>query len=193
MRAFKTLISAAALLLAGCGADPEYFLLPPPQATQTRVDVAPASVAVAEIGLPSYAEAAEIAVLMDTGSVMLNDDALWADTPRRALTRHLVSALQARVDAEVGGEPWPELDRPALRLEVIADRLIGRNDGILEFTGTYTIVAPESGRIVASDRFAQSVPITRPGYEGLLAAHARAIDMLADVVAARIARLGAIS
>lgn len=193
MRAVKTFTWIAALVLAGCGADPAYYLLPPPQAAPERIDVAPASVAVAEISLPSYAEANEIAVLMETGAVMLNQDALWADTPRRALTRHLVAALQARIDAEIGGEPWPELDRPALRLEVIADRLIGRNDGTVEFAGTFTIVAPESGRIVASDRFAQAIPITQEGYDGLLSAHARAIDVLADLIAARIARLGAVS
>lgn len=178
----------AALTLSACGANPDYYLLPPPETAVQRPSPAK-TIVVAEVGLPAYAEAEEIAALSGEGVVAVNQDALWADAPRRALTRHLVAALQTRLDAEIASEPWPELDRPALRVVVVADRLIGRPGGAVQFTGQYLLVAPDSGQIAASDRFAIAVPIPGEGYPALLEAYARAMEHLAEEIAARIARL----
>ena len=48
------------------------------------------------------------------------------------------------------------------------------------------IVVPDSGRITAFERFAITVPPQGEGYPGLLAAHARAVEALADRIAASI-------
>ena len=185
------LVLLAAAALAAC-ARPEYFLTPPPQGA-ARAATGAGSVAVADLNLPAYAETIEIAALTETGAVQLSKDALWADTPRRALTRHLVAALQARLGAQVAADPWPAFDSPSLRLEVIVDRMIGAPGGALQFSGQYVLVSPLSGRVVASDRFAISTPAAAPGYQGLIDAHARAVETLADQIAARIARSGGVS
>jgi uncharacterized lipoprotein YmbA len=182
----RAVLLAAVLALAGCSAHPDYFLLPPPAAVARQPSPA-ASVAVAELSLPSYAEALEIATLTGPGQLDLVKNALWADTPRRALTRHLVAALEARLGGPVLTEPWPGFDPPARRVEVIVDRMIGAPGGGLEFAGQFVVVAPESGRLLAAERFALSVPPQGEGYPGLLAAHGRAVEQLADRIAARIA------
>ena len=64
--------------------------------------------------------------------------------------------------------------------------MIGARDGGLDFAGQYAIVAAGDGRLTAFDRFAITVPPQGEGYPGLLAAHARAIDLLADRIAATI-------
>ena len=184
MRPPLPLMIAAALALGAC-ANPDYYLLPPPQPV-ARLAAPVSSIAVAEISLPAYAEALEIATLAGPGAVTLNKNALWADTPRRALTRHLVAALEARLRARVGTEPWPAFDGPGLRVEVIADRFVGAPGGTVEFAGQYIVVDNDSGRITASDRFAIAVPTGGGGYEALMAAHARAVEQLADMIAARI-------
>lgn len=185
MRPFLMCLLAA--ILAGCAADPDYYLLPPPQPAEPTA-VAAHTIMVMEFGLPGYAEAAEIALLGENGAVEVNDAALWADAPRRALTRHMIVALQARLEAEVAGDPWPGFDRPDLQVEVVVDRMIGVPGGVLQFAGTYSILSPDGVRSGASERFALAVPIPGAGYPALLAAHARAVDALADLVAARIAR-----
>lgn len=179
------LAAAVTLALAACAANPDYYLLPPPQPA-ARMSSPVASVAVAEINLPAYADALEIAVLATPGSASLDRSALWADTPRRALTRHLVAALEARLAARVAAEPWPGFDQAGLRVEVIADRMIGAPGGAVEFAGQYIIVAPESGRIVAIDRFRVVAATGGEGNAALLAAHGRAVEELADRIAARI-------
>jgi hypothetical protein len=181
----RQLILPAALMLAACGADPDYYLLPLPTA-QTRAAAPVSTIGVAEVSLPTYAESVEIATLAETGRITVDADSLWADTPRRALTRHLVAALQTRLNAQVAAEPWPGFDRPALRVEVIADRMIGGPGAPLRFSGQYLIVSNDSGRITASNRFAIDMPLEGEGYPALMAAHARAIESLADEIAATI-------
>ncbi len=184
MRATLPLI-AAALALAACGANPDYFLLPPPQAA-TRQASPVGSISVADINLPSYANALEIASLSGPGTVTLDKVSLWADMPTRALTRQLAAALDQRLNARVGSDPWPGFDEPTLRVAVTVDRMIGAQDGGLDFAGQYAVVATRDGRITAFDRFAFTVPSQGDGYPGLLAAHARAMDLLADRIAGTI-------
>lgn len=190
MRATSSCALLAALALAACG-QPDYYLTPPPAAAARAGSAG--SVAVADINLPTYAEAVEIAVLTETGQVTLVQDALWADTPRRALTRHLVAALQTRLNAQIATEPWPAFESPSLRIEVFVDRMIGAPDVPLEFSGQYVIVSPTSGQVVASDRFALTLPAQGPGYQGLIDTHARAIEALAGEIAARVARVGGVA
>lgn len=176
-------------LLAGCGG-PDYYLLPS-EAAPARAAASRASVSVADIDLPAYAGALEIAKLGEGGAVRLETGALWADTPQRALTRHLVSALSSRLGGLVAADPWPAFDPPALQLRVIVDEMIGAPDAELDFAGQFFLVNA-SGRVVASDRFRFAVAPRGAGYPGLLASHARAIEELADQVAARVsARPGA--
>jgi len=184
-------VLAAALALAACAGRPDYYLTPPPAAGARAAGAG--SLGVADVSLPAYAETVEIAVLTETGAVQLAKDALWADTPRRALTRHLVAALQSRLSAQIATEPWPAFDPPALRLEVFVDRMIGAPEGPFQFAGQYVIVSNNSGRVVASDRFALTLPPQGAGYQGLIDAHARAIEALADQIAARVARTGGLA
>jgi uncharacterized lipoprotein YmbA len=102
------------------------------------------------------------------------------------MTRHLARALDDRLSARVGTEPWPGFDAPGLRVEVTVDRMIGALDGSLSFAGQYFLVAPASGRIFALERFEIAVPPQGEGYPALMAAHARAIESLADRIAASI-------
>lgn len=183
------LLAALALALCACGGRPAYYLLPPvaPAARQA----APAgSVVVADLSLPAYAGALEIAALTGPGTLELAPRALWADQPQRALSRHLAAALEARLGVRVATEPWPGFDAPARRVEVSVDRMVGAPGGGLDFAGQYAIVEPSSGRLVALDRFALAVPPQGEGYPGLFAAHARAVEALADRIAARLAGRG---
>ena len=64
--------------------------------------------------------------------------------------------------------------------------MIGAPGGSLDFSGQYAIVSPTSGTLRAFDRFAISLPVADGGYPALMAAHARAMDALADRITASI-------
>ena len=146
---------AVALALAACGA-PGYYLLPTPQP-------GPSAGRAGRLDRRRRPQPAglrrrlEVATLTGPGTLELPKASLWADTPRRAMTRHLAAALDDRLGARVATEPWPGFDSPGLRVEVTVDRMIGALDGGLDFAGQYFLVAPASGRIVALDRFAIAV------------------------------------
>ena len=176
-------LALLALLLAACGA-PAYYLLPPPAAAARHASPV-GTIVVADISVPTYVEALEIASLAGPETIDLAKRSLWADSPRRALTRHLAAALDTRLAARVGTEPWPAFDAPGLRIEVTVDRMIGAPGGTLDFTGQYAIVTP-NGSLRAFDRFALVVPVADGGYPALMAAHAQAMDRLADRIAASI-------
>lgn len=189
MRPLSLLLVLAALLPAGCGTS-NYYLLP--EAAPAAALRAPVStVVVADLGLPAYVDAIEMAILQNDGVVALEKQQLWADTPRRAMTRHLANALDQRLSAKVSTDPWPSFDAPGLRVEVTVDRMIGTPDGSLDFAGQYFVTTPATGRIVTSERFAIKVPPQGPGYATLLEAHAKALDLLADQIAVTISRRGA--
>ena len=105
-------LAAALLALAACG-QPSCYLLPTPQPAPTRA--APvASVVVADVSLPAYADALEVATLTGPATLELPKRSLWADTPRRAMTRHLAAALDERLSAPASPpSPGPGSMRPA--------------------------------------------------------------------------------
>lgn len=177
-----------ALGLAGCSGGPDYYMLPAQQVPSERYPGQVSSVVVSEISLPAYAEAVEIAVLKPEGAVALEPNVSWADEPRRGLTRHLASALEARLGGRVATDPWPAVaSDPTLRVEVAVDRLIGSPGGQVWFSGQVFITRPEDGSIFASERFNIIVPPQGEDFVGLAAGHARAVERLADQIAARIA------
>lgn len=170
--------------LAGCSSATSYLLPPAPAVQQVRSPVR--GIALADVSLPSYASDVEIAALVGPETVKLHKSSLWADDPTRAVTRHLAAALEGRLATHVVTDPWPGYEPPGLRIEVAVDRLIGAPSGAVEFAGQYVMIEPESGRITAADRFSISIPSQGEGFPGLLAGEARAIEALADRLAARI-------
>jgi uncharacterized protein len=177
---------ATIVALAACGG-PDYYLLPPPRPAVTQLPSPVASIVVSEIDLPTYAEALEVAELIGPLALQLDSSVSWADNPRRAMTRNLSAALESRLSARVAPDPWPGFDNPDLRIEVRVDRLVGAPVATLEFAGQYFIISPESGSLTAAERFSYRLPVPGEGIPALAAAHAAAIDRLADDIAARIA------
>jgi uncharacterized protein len=176
-----------ALMLSACGT-PDYYLLPAQTQPATRGLAPSRSVVVSDFSLPAYAEAVEIAAIEDEGAVRLQPGASWADEPRRALTRHFAAALALRLGSSVGTDPWPAFSEdPAYRVEVAVDRIIGRRGGVVDFSGQYFLLRAEDGNIAATDRFQIRVGTLDDSLEALVAAHARATEILADQVAAEIA------
>ena len=178
-------LALAALMALGACASETAYLLPPAPATQ-RLPSPVRGIALADVNLPAYVSNVEIAGLVGPETVKLHESELWADDPTRAVTRHLAAALEARLATHVITDPWPGYKSPGLRVEVAVDRLIGAPAGAVEFAGQYVMLDPESGRITATDRFAITIPPQGEGFPGMMAGEARAIEALADRIAARI-------
>ena len=169
-------LAALLLTLTACG-ETQYFA-PPPATTQTRVNVAAASVQVNEVSMPEYAINQEIPIQQPDGSLITNTNRLWADLPDRALQGALARQLNTITDARVAVEPWPLSGFPEAEVSVFVEDMIVQSSGTLSFTGTYA-VRSETGR----DRVG-SFDIVAPvadaeSYPAIIAAHETAWLQLA--------------
>ena len=149
----------AALLALGACAPTDYFLLPQGGPAAAGRVAAPASRSPISACRP-MPDALEIASLQPAGEVRLAKASLWADTPRRALTLHLVSALRDRLTGPVGTEPWPGFEGAGLRVAVTVERMIGARGPLVSRS-----VRDRHGRrrVRAADRFRDHRAVPRAG------------------------------
>ena len=174
-------LAALLLTLTACG-ETQYFS-PPPATTETRMNVAAASVQVNEVSIPEYAINQEIPIEQPDGSLVTNTDRLWADLPDRALQGALARHLNTITDARVAVEPWPLSGFPEAEVSVFVEDMIVQSTGTLRFTGTYAVRSETDGRDRVGN-FGITVPVADPeSYPAIIAAHEGAWLQLALVVA----------
>lgn len=144
-------------------------------------------VGLSTLTLPQYAEESRLTVLGAGLTAVQLDDDRWAVALPDAATQVLAQALAQRTGATVLAEPWPVETRADMRIDVLADRFVGRSDGSVEFSGEFRISHPRLRGDVLAQRFAITVPASGVGLEGLAAGHAVALAGLADQLAETLA------
>ncbi|SMX44460.1 PqiC family protein [Actibacterium lipolyticum] len=173
-----------AAILAGCSGEPARLAIAP-ETSALKVRSAARSVSVAEVSLPAYAEAVEVAVQGENGLVGLVPGVIWADTPPRALTSGLVRNLTAITGAEVAAAPWPLDGNPDAELTVRVEQMLVTADGMLRLTGQYAVrrdsfTTDRSGSISS---FEIAVPTGSPELADIARAHDAAWRQLAEDIA----------
>ncbi len=182
-------ILALTAVLFGCSGESSIALYPLDQVpASTRISIPYQTVELRSVSLPLYAEAEEIPILVDDGSIRTNSDLLWADAPERAVTEQLVRSLAGITGAVVAAEPWPLEDFPTLRIEVRVNRLLASGTGPLEFTGTWFASARDRRGRDVTQPFEISVPFEGEGLAARTTAQSEATRQLAELIAKRLAR-----
>ncbi len=182
----RHLILILTLLTASC-ADPvpvRLYLLPPaPERGADGGGFERSVIGLSTLELPLYAEDARMTVLGPGLVALQKDDDRWAVELPEAATSVLAVALARRTGATVLAEPWPVEARADMRIDVLADRFIGRDDGTVEFAGEFRIAHARFGDRVISRRFSITAPPSGEGLEGIATSHALALAGLADQIA----------
>lgn len=195
MMTARSLAAAAVLTLGACAElnPPTLHLLPglPAHAAAGGGAVAREQIALSRIALPDYAEDSAIAFLTGETTLTRSVDERWADPLARAATAALASALSERTGALVLAEPWPPEFDPTLRIDVLADRFVGELGGPVAFTGEVRVADARMRGLAVVRRFDIVAPGAGPGFDGVVRAHADAVALLADEIAAALeARYG---
>ncbi|MEO0912599.1 MAG: PqiC family protein [Pseudomonadota bacterium] len=183
------LLGFVLICLAACSTDgkiAQFTLVELPAGE--RVSIPYSSVELRSVSLPLYAEAEEIPVLVEDGSIRTTSEVLWADAPERAITTRLARNLAEATNATVAAEPWPLEGFPDARLEVRVERLIASNAGPLTFSGTWFVAALTSRGQDTSQPFAITVPFTGEGPAARAAAQSEATRQLALLIARGLGR-----
>lgn len=134
------------------------------------------------ISMPLYAGDARL-TLLGPGLVATQlDDDRWAVSLPEASTSVLAQALARRTGATVLAEPWPADARADMRIDVLAERFVGREDGTVELSGEFRVAHPRLRDSVLAQRFSIQAPTSGEGLEGIAASHALALAGLADQI-----------
>ncbi|MBY8974775.1 membrane integrity-associated transporter subunit PqiC [Rhodobacteraceae bacterium NNCM2] len=181
-------IAALCLGLAACSQaiGPSFYLLDsaPLPAAETRPSSGPV-IGMREISLPLYARRPQIALLGPGGVVTLSDNHRWAEEMPRAASRIVARKLTADLGQPVVVEPWPTGVAPDYRLEVEVDYFIGSPGGELRLDGQYRSAAVNAPAKAVTRPFEIRVPVAggaEDEYTALVAAHAEALNQLADLI-----------
>jgi uncharacterized lipoprotein YmbA len=161
MTFFKAALVGTTLVLAACGTAPDRYAVTPPLVTE-KLRIGFQAVEVKDVSLPSYAAADEMAMQNADGKLVTYGDALWADTPERAVALDLARNLAKMSGARVASEPWPFDAFADARLEVRFESLVAQADGQFRTTGQY-FVGVSDGRRERSGLFDLSVPFDPNG------------------------------
>ena len=143
------------------------------------------TVEVREVSLPLYARDQEIPYSDQTGAIRTDRNALWADTPARAISLGLAESIAKQTGAVVAVEPWPLDESADVKLDVRVRTLLASADGSLRFSGQYFVVF-ESGRSPRSEWFDISIPSEGQSGQDIAAATGAAVSELAKMVSKQI-------
>ena len=182
----RFLVLGTILVLAACGGPGPLLIAVPPLSSAERIDVAFASLEVAEVSLPAYAEGDEIFVQGQGGALTQTGGALWADDPSRALTLELSRLLNELTDARVAPDPWPFQEDPEARLDIrVAQFAPDLTRGVFVLRGQYFVASQEEGGPDRAREFevAGRLP-AEVGPAAIAAARSEATVQLARLIAA---------
>ncbi len=189
MMARRILWMAGALLVVGCATrtpSPALWRLEPVAAMPAAWQAEAASVYVGPVEVPRYLDRSE--VVQRTAPSRLEPEAFhrWAEPLDDAITR-LVGEELARRLASDRVVTYPDEPRLAMdyRVSVRLTRLDGRLGGTVDLVAHWSLVAGDSGEVLAFAREDISVAAGRTMDE-FVAAHARALSELSAAIASAI-------
>jgi uncharacterized lipoprotein YmbA len=164
--------------------------------TLTPTNSAPAApvaqclVEIQPVRLPELLHRSQLVVRTSADSLSLLDSHRWGN----ALDQDLQQVLGEDLGALLGGGsvvryPHGEGARAKYRLNLEVHRLDGQPGGSLQFRGTWSLARREDGQVVLRRDFAIQEPVAGREVEGLVAAHNRAVAVLAQALAADLKAL----
>ncbi len=185
MRYVLTLL--AMLFVVGCGGAEQEFLLSVPSSSISTARAHVAQIGVDQVAVPDYLHSNKIPQEEAPGQLSYCDSAVWASTPEKALTNHLIRYLQKRfATPNVHRFPWDIEKSTGVRLKVVVNRFIYAGN-VVELEASY-YVEPIQGTRRRARLFTTRVPVAKGETPLIVAAMNRAFDRLAEDAARMIAR-----
>ncbi|MEL6685668.1 MAG: PqiC family protein [Pseudomonadota bacterium] len=184
---FSRLMALTVAALAACTplAD-RVALTPVPSSLELRPLVG--SAMIRTVSLPTYAAAEEIALETNAGSIVINEDVLWADEPERAVTLILTRTIGDILGADVGPDPWPFVGLPDVSVDVRVERMLGGTDGTFELNGQFFVASEAAQFRDSTHSFEISEPMLDTSVNGIAGAQSAALLKLAEQIAATLGR-----
>lgn len=188
------LLIAIALLFLGCSrvSPPvEYYTLAPlPRSAPVLPAQPQITIAVRPVALPDLLDRPQIIVRTGETTVSISDFQRWAGTLRKDCTRVLVENLNILLqDVRAAAATDDIALDPDFIVAVHVNRFDGRPEGGLVLSAVWSIKHTKGKPEMAVRKSLIDEKSEAPGYEGLVAAHSRAVAALSREIAAEIRRI----
>lgn len=161
-------------------------LAPVPSSLELRPLVG--SAMVRTVSLPTYAASEEIAFETAQGSIVINEDVLWADEPERAVTLILTRTLGDILGADVGPDPWPFVGLPDVSVDIRVERMLGGANGQFTLNGQFFVASEAAQFRDSTHSFEIAEPMADTSVTSIAAAQSAALLKLAEQIAATLGR-----
>jgi uncharacterized lipoprotein YmbA len=165
-----------------------YYTLSPitEGATDTQSNNKPAGIiGIRSVDLPGYIDRTQIVTRQGPNQLKVSSLHRWADYPDRMVQQVLVENLQMLMpDTRVVGAPWPVGLRPDLSVSFRFLELVGTADKTVLLSAVWIVAASDPSAVAQPPhRMVLEEPFNGNGYDGLAAAHSRALAALTRKVA----------
>lgn len=178
----RLLVVVLTLLIASCGDPPNQLLFQMPS-SELKVRPSVRTVEVMQVSLPTYAEAQEISVEGESGTLQQVPEILWADEPARALTNSMVRLLSSISGAQVAAEPWPLAGLPEVEVTIRVEQLTVSNAAQLQLSGQYGLRYDQDGRRGRLRLFDVTIPLVSTSLKSISDGYSEAWTELAEKIA----------
>ncbi len=185
-RTYRIAAALLGLLVAGCASNPPILVaLPDPPASVARPPAQSpgATLLLRQVTLPGYLDSLGVVVDRKANTLVVSEDAEWAERLRDAVTRTLRDALSQRLGASrvlLRGE-----HRIADAELVIEFLKLDPSDGILHLDARWSFVCSSRNFSTRAGRAQLQVPLEAATSSAVASATANALAKFADVLASQ--------
>lgn len=193
-------ITAAALLLGGCGSTPatRYYLIAPTAAAPAPAAATPVSVVVRDVRLPAYLDRQQIVTRGSEHRLQVADHDKWASDLRQDLMRVLAENLGRLLASDrVIAAPHRLRQPPDYRVDVEVLRFERGPEGRVELAARWSLARGDDGTVLAermvflAETLAGAPLGDAASFEALVAAMSRVYGEMAQPIADLIRTQGA--
>lgn len=187
-----------ALLLAACGSvqTEHYYTLLGTSPAQPAIDASDnrsVSIVLASVTLPEAVDRSELVVHSGANSVQVMETQRWAESLKSAIPRAVAEDLSRLLGGPMVSVRADSASRDAKYLVYID---VTRFDSVLNeaaLVDAFWSVRLATGEQLKAGRSRLRVPTQRAGFDGLVAAHAQALNELSSEIATQIKAIEATS
>jgi len=177
------------LLVTGCSTPPSRFYslsaAPPPAATPSDL-----SVAVNPVIIPAAVDRAQIVVSVGQNQVRVDEFNRWVGPLQNGIARVVAENLVAMLGTPRVTVSSQSLTVPDYRVAIDVQRFDSALGEAATLDAFWTVIRVKDGRS-QTGRTSLREPTTAPGYDGVAAAHSRALERLSQDVADGVRALAA--
>jgi uncharacterized lipoprotein YmbA len=176
-----SLITIALCFSAGCATSPEskFYTLSAVPVVEQSPGVGQVAIAIDPVTIPELVDRSQIVSRVDANRVSIDEFARWAEPLKSQIPRVLAADLAQFIPGAIVSTYPQRVDDKAYRVSVDVQGFDTSTNGAVTLTVIWSVRAPNRAQQVSGRSVAHETA-DGPGYAALVAAHSRALALVAS-------------